>query len=43
MNTMRLVLYAVSTGVSLYWVFKDFKRERQKQDMLDNADAIEKM
>ena len=28
---MRLALYAVSTMVSVYWMVKDFKRERNRQ------------
>jgi hypothetical protein len=31
MQQTRLVLYAISTGVSLYWMIKDFKRERDRQ------------
>ena len=37
---IRIVLYAVSTIASAYWVYKDIKREYLKNKELDKAWAL---
>ena len=40
MHAARLAVQAIGVGVSLYWIYKDFKKEKKKQEDYENGKYI---